>query len=152
MQQNGSGESQALTQPERDSVGLPDGLTDEDLIAGGFLKVQAYTRSKTSATANAARSKRARQKASDKGLSQLNVLAPTTAHAAMKAIAKELQAGQPMTDALQSCPLAAVQLNDPTATIRVMTGLEAAAVETVAAKLLKLKGWRLWLARLFRLL
>ncbi len=152
MHQDDSGESQALTQPERVSVGLSDGLTDEDLIAGGFHKVQAFTRSKTSATANAARSKRARQKASDKGLSQLNVLAPTTAHAAMKAIAKELQAGQPMTDALQSCLLAAVQLNDPTATIRVMTGLEAAAVETVAAKLLKLKGWRLWLARLFGLL
>ena len=41
MHQDDSGESQALTQPERVSVGLSDGLTDEDLIAGGFHKVQA---------------------------------------------------------------------------------------------------------------
>jgi hypothetical protein len=152
MHQQDSGESQSPTELERDSISVPADLSDEDLIAGGFLKVQAFTRTKAAVTGDAVRSKRARQKASDKGLSQLNVLAPTTAHGAMKAIAKELQAGHPMTDALQSCLLAAVQLNDPTATIRVMTGREATAVETVATKLLKLKGWRLWLARLFGLL
>ena len=152
MHQDDSGESQAPSQPERDSVGVTAGLSDEELLARGFLKIQAFTRTKAAVTGDAVRSKRARQKASDKGMSQINVLAPTTAHTALKAIAKQLQAGLPMTDALQSCLLAAEQLNDPTATVRVMTGPEAAAVETVAAKLLKLQGWRLWLARLFRLL
>lgn len=82
-------------------------LSDEALAAGGLVPVAAFMRTRSSA--NASRLKKSRAKAADAGLRQLNVVVPVAAHAAVKALAKELQAGVALHEALQAALVNATQ-------------------------------------------
>jgi hypothetical protein len=82
-------------------------LSDEDLAAGGLVPVAAFMRTRSSA--NASRLKKSRAKADAAGLRQLNVVVPVAAHAAIKAMARELQAGAALHDVLQAALVNATQ-------------------------------------------
>lgn len=82
-------------------------LSDEALTAGGLVPVTAFVRTRSSA--NASRLKKSRAKAADAGLRQLNVVVPVAAHAAVKAMARELQAGAALHDVLQAALVNASQ-------------------------------------------
>ncbi|MCE4558256.1 hypothetical protein [Pelomonas cellulosilytica] len=75
-------------------------LPDEALAAGGLVPVAAFMRTRSSA--NASRLKKSRPKADVAGLLQLNVVVPVPGHAAIKAMARELQAGAALHDVLQA--------------------------------------------------
>lgn len=132
-------------------------LSDDSLASGGLVRVSAFMRTK--ASANAARVKKAREKAADTGVRQLNVVVPLAAHAAMKAIAKDLQAGGLLGDVLK----AALALEAPASKLAEVPGAAPASAspsetparlrhsEPAAARLASLKGWRLLLARLLGL-
>ncbi|MFO1291749.1 MAG: hypothetical protein U1F07_01585 [Rubrivivax sp.] len=141
-------------------------LSDDALAASGLVKVAAYIRTKSSA--NATRVRKSRQKAADAGVRQLNVVVPLAAHAAMKAIAKDLQQGASLADVLTAAIAAAAP--KPTAVPATATtqpeplthakpAVAAPAppplprpFELEAAGLSRLKGWRRLLARLLGLL
>ena len=135
-------------------------LSDDTLAAGGLVRVSAFMR--TNSSANAARVKKSREKlAADTGVKQLNVVVPLLAHAAMKTIAKNLQAGGSLGDVLK----AALALEAPTpkrvetpgaapspaSLLPSTTPARLRHAELAAARLASLKGWRLLLAWLMGL-
>lgn len=74
-------------------------LSDDALSAAGMLKVAAFVRSDP--TAQAKRTKKHRKKSAEAGLRQVNVVAPESAHPAIKAIAEQLRAGCDVRTALE---------------------------------------------------
>ena len=132
-------------------------LSDDSLASGGLVRVSAFMRTK--ASANAARVKKSREKAADTGVRQLNVVVPLAAHAAMKAIAKDLQAGVSLGDVLKAA--LALEASEPVPA-RAPGSTSASAqparaperlrhAEPATARLASLKGWCLALARLLGL-
>jgi hypothetical protein len=122
------------------SSGLGTGLTDSELAAHGLQKIEAFTRTKSASKGNAVRAKRARQKAKELGVSQLNILVPEIAHPAIKAMAKKLQAGLPLIEVLQS--LLAEQSKTPSKSDEVPRGIVARTVDYVKRCVAKIFGFR----------
>ena len=79
-------------------------MTDAELMERGFVKVQAFTRADSAGakTRTAERSQRFREKALEAGAAQINIVAPKADHAALKDLAKKLQAGQRLEQAMES--------------------------------------------------
>lgn len=119
-------------------------LSDEALSAGGLAKVYAFVRKEYGP--NAVRSERARQKATQAGSGQLNVVVPLAAHRVVKAMAKELQKGAPVTEALTALLAAEVKALHPGVVVRVMSEGRAREADALAKKISALHGWRLWVA------
>lgn len=154
MQTNPTGAPEYVEHIPDTPFDCANALSDDSLASGGLVRVSAFMRTK--ASANAARVKKAREKAADTGVRQLNVVVPLAAHATMKAIAKDLQAGGSLSDVLK----AAIALEGPAPKPAVVQGAASPAAmpartperpqhaELVAARLASLKGWRLLLARL----
>jgi hypothetical protein len=109
------------------SNGMDSGLTDSELAAHGLIKIEAFTRTNAASKGNAARAKRARQKAKELGVSQLNIMAPEIAHPTIKELAKKLQAGLPLVEVLQS--LLAEQSKVPNKSVEVPRGIVARTVD-----------------------
>jgi len=92
-------------------------LTDEQLAAGGLVKVNAFMRSK--ASANALRVQKHREKKEAEGVKQINVQANEEARQAIKAIADRTKAGEALSDVLAT--LAGTAQATPTATPKAET-------------------------------
>lgn len=75
-------------------------LSDDALGAAGMVKVAAFVRSDP--TAQAKRTKKHRKKSAEAGLRQVNVVAPESAHPAIKAIAEQLRTGCDVRTALEN--------------------------------------------------
>jgi hypothetical protein len=146
MQQQGSGSSPASTQASIAPPCPAIGLTDEELTAHGLVKIQAYTRTTSGATGSATRAKRAREKAAASGARQLNVTAPLAAHPALRAIAKDLQAGSALCDVLRGALTAEVQKTAPFALVTVTTDRAAAKAPAMRQKTNVLAAWKTWVA------
>lgn len=135
-------------------------LSDDALSAGGLVRVNAFMRTKSSA--NAARVKKSRAKATENGVGQLNVVVPLAAHAALKAIAKDLQDGAELWEVLKAALAVEAQVLKPIGPPDSARHSEqqalplphsrAQALELAVARLARLWGWRRLLARLFGLL
>lgn len=125
--------------------GAGAGLTNDALKAAGLAKVYAFVRAE--ASANALRVRKAREKAADEGSRQVNVVVPIAAHRAIKAMAKELQEGASVTEALTALLTAEVAATHPRVVVRVMSAERAGEVDALAARVAALQGWRLRLAR-----
>lgn len=121
------------------------GLSDDELKANGLAKVYAFVR--TEASASACRARKARQKAADDGSRQVNVVIPIAAHRAIKAMAKELQGGASVVDALTALLESEVGATSPRVTVRVMSVEDAREVDNLVRKVAALRGWRLRLGR-----
>ena len=122
----------------------PVGLTDEELTAHGIIKIQAYARASSNPTGSAARSKRARERAAASGAGQLNVTAPVVAHATLRAIAKDLQAGSALCDVLRGALTAEAQRTSPSALVTVTTDRAAAKAPAIRQKTNVLAAWKIW--------
>lgn len=133
-------------QPIADAANLPDDV----LAAGGLVKIDAYMRTQTSP--NAKRVKRAREKAGDNGMRQVNVVAPLTAHGAIKGLAKELSGGSSYRVALERLLLAEVKTVESNAVVRIVNDGKVTALENLESRLNRFTGWRRFLAKLLRLL
>jgi len=133
-----------------DSDGRPHqpesaGLSDDALSAAGLAKVYAFVRKERAPSAS--RSKRAREKAAEVGSGQLNVVVPLVAHRAVKAMAKELQTGSSVTEALTTLLAAELKAPHPGVVVRVMSDSRAREADALAKKITALRGWRLRAAR-----
>lgn len=118
------------------TMAVVDPLTDAALAAGGMQKVTAYVR--TAQSANALRKQRAREKAEQQGLKQLNIQLPVQMHQTLKDIAQELQQSDDVVAALQNV---LAKLPHPKA---------VPVPAPVARKVGHLRGWRGLLARLLK--
>lgn len=125
-------------------------LSDDFLASSGLRKVSAFVRAPTSA--NAMRVKKAREKARDSGSGQINVMAPVAVHTAIKSMAKELQNGKTICEVLEGALQAELKTANPRASAQVISGLDAELHAQLAARLVRLEGWRRWLAKLIGLL
>lgn len=74
-------------------------VSDEALTAAGMVKVAAFVRGNR--TAQAKRTSKHRQKCAEAGLRQVNVVAPESAHATIKAIAEHVRTGCDVRTALE---------------------------------------------------
>ena len=74
-------------------------VSDQALTAAGMVKVAAFVR--RNGTAQAKRTSRHRQKCAEAGLRQVNVVAPESAHATIKAIAEHVRTGCDVRTALE---------------------------------------------------
>lgn len=74
-------------------------VSDEALTAAGMVKVAAFIRG--TQTSQAKRASKHRQKYTDAGLRQVNVIAPESAHSAIKAIAERVRTGCDVRTALE---------------------------------------------------
>lgn len=120
-------------------------LSDEVLAASGLAKVYAFVRSESGP--NAARAKRARAKAVSEGNGQVNIVVPLAAHRAIKEMARDLQAGRSIKEALLSLLANEVTATDPGAVVRLLPAKRALELDSLHAKVTSLSGWRLILAR-----
>lgn len=77
---------------------LTEKYTDEQLLQGGLVKVEAFVRSKASATA--VRKARQRKKEEAEGLKQVNVTAPAEIKPILQLIAKECSEGKKLEDVI----------------------------------------------------
>lgn len=108
-------------------------LTDEVLASAGLQKITAYV--KTEQSSNAKRKQRARKKAEQLGIKQLNIQLPVHMHGLVKEIVQELQSTPDVKLALQN--------------ILAKSG----AYEPVSMPQPKqLRGWRLRVAKLLGLI
>lgn len=108
-------------------------LTDEVLASAGLQKITAYV--KTEQSSNAKRKQRAREKAEQLGIKQLNIQLPVHMYGLVKEIVQELQSTPDAKLALQN--------------ILAKTG----AYEPVSMPQPKqLRGWRLRIAKLLGLI
>ena len=98
------------------------------------------------------RVKRAREKALNGGSGQINVMAPVDVHLAIKSIAKELQNGKNICEVLESALQLELKATNPSASVQVISGLDAQLHSRLAERLVRLEGWRKWLAKLIGLL
>lgn len=85
-------------------------LSDDALGAAGMVKVAAFVRSDS--TAQAKRTKKHRKKSAEAGLRQVNVVAPESAHPAIKAIAEQLRTGCDVRTAIEHVLASAVSSTD----------------------------------------
>ena len=125
-------------------------LSDDFLASSGLRKVSAFVRAPKSA--NALRVKKAREKTREGGSGQVNVTAPVAVHTAIKSIAKELQTGKTICEVLEGALKAELKTSNPRASVQVISGLDAELHAQLAARLVRLEGWRRWLAKLIGLL
>lgn len=132
-------------------------LTDEQLAAGGLVKVNAFMRSK--ASANALRVKRHRDRKEAEGVKQINVQATEEAREVIKEIAKRTATGEELESVLaQIVSEAGITL--PTATPEApqapqpkperLTAEEKRLV-AIGHQVETLTGWRRALARIIGL-
>lgn len=129
-------------------------LSDEQLAAGGLVKVAAFMRTK--ASANALRVKKHREKAETEGIKQINVQAPEEAREIIKTIAERTKAGETITQVLASLlpnkPLDGPTQNPlegPTQTpLQGPINPETMAMAKIGCQVKQLKGWRRILAQL----
>jgi len=124
-------------------------LTDEQLAAGGLVKVNAFMRSK--ASANALRVKKHREKKETEGIKQINVQANEEARQAIKAIADRTKAGEPISDVLATLagttPTANPKAETPEPKPERITTEEMELVQ-IGQQVKKLTGWRKAIARM----
>lgn len=125
-------------------------LSDDFLASSGLRKVSAFVRAPKSA--NALRVKKAREKTREGGSGQVNVTAPVAVHTAIKSIAKELQNGKTICKVLEGALQAELKTVNPQASVQVISGPDAELHEQIAGRLVRLEGWRRWLAKLIGLL
>lgn len=129
-------------------------LSDEQLTAGGLVKVAAFMRTK--ASANALRVKKHREKAEAEGIKQINVQAPEDAREVIKTIADRTKAGEAVAQVLASL-VPNKPLDSPTQ--RPMEGPtqeplqgpidpETIAMAKIGRQVIQLKGWRRILAQM----
>jgi hypothetical protein len=123
-------------------------MSDEDLISAGLVPVRAFVRTATSR--NAQRVRKRREKAAASGIMQVNVMAPSVAHPIIKAIAKETQAGRSVRAALESLLLLEANTEAESAAA-IVPRSRLTALEQLARKVTRLKGWRWVLARILGL-
>lgn len=126
-------------------IGCNAPLSEAALASGGLVKVSAYLRTRSSA--NALRVQKSRQRAASDGLRQLNVVVPVEAHAAIKAFAKGLQGGSSIADAAKALLSGELAAGAPGATVYGEDAQQAAALERLAVRLARMRGWRRWIAR-----
>lgn len=131
-------------------------LTDEQLAAGGLVKVNAFMRSK--ASANALRVQKHREKKEAEGVKQINVQASEEARQAIKAIADRTKAGEELSNVLASLagapaaiPEAAPQTKTPDPKAERLTPEEKRLVG-IGQRVQALTGWRKALARVIGLI
>lgn len=131
-------------------------LTDEQLAAGGLVKVNAFMRSK--ASANALRVQKHREKKEAEGVKQINVQANEEARQAIKAIAERTKAGEQLSNVLASLagnpaeiPEAAPQTKTPDPKAERLTQEEKRLV-LIGQRVQGLTGWRKALARVIGLI
>lgn len=130
-------------------------LTDEQLAAGGLVKVNAFMRSK--ASANALRVQKHREKKEAEGVKQINVQASEEARQAIKAIADRTKAGETLPEVLAS--LAGTLPSIPQPTARTETPdpkgerltMEEKQLVQIGHQVKRLSGWRKALARVIGL-
>lgn len=79
---------------------IDDMLTDEQLEKGGLQQVRAFVRTK--ASKNALRVAKAKAKREAEGIKQINMQAPTSAHSALKSIAKACTEGSSIEQAISA--------------------------------------------------
>lgn len=120
-------------------------LTDEQLAAGGLVKVNAFMRSKTSA--NALRVKKHREKKETEGIKQINVQANEEARQAIKAIADKTKAGEPLSDVLATLAGTTPTANPKAETPEPITAEEKELVQ-IGKQVKQLTGWRKAIARM----
>lgn len=75
-------------------------LDDEQLKAGGLAPVQAWVRTKSGKSAQAARRHRSREKRGTEGVRQISVTAPEEVHDVIKTIAERTRAGEALSEVL----------------------------------------------------
>lgn len=131
-------------------------LTDEQLAAGGMVKVNAFMRSK--ASANALRVQKHREKKEAEGVKQINVQASEEARQAIKAIADRTKAGEPLGNVLATlagtpAPTAeaAAETKTPDPKAERLTPEEKRLVG-IGQRVQSLTGWRKTLARVIGLI
>lgn len=125
-------------------------MSDDALAAAGLKKINAFVRSEQSA--NAKRLRKVREKAAIAGLEQLNVIAPTVAHEAIKGMAVELRAGHGLLSALERALSIEAQKSDPLTVVRIAPAHVFESEQRTFQKLRGLRGWRKFLAKLLHLL
>ena len=125
-------------------------LSDAELMDSGFIRIQAFVRSEKSRSAE--RTRKAREKAAQSGISQVNVMAPTAAHPVFKSLASELQKGGTPADALRATLIANDKGAPPDSVVMVVSMQRAGALEQLASKLYRLTGWRRFIAKLVGLI
>lgn len=132
-------------------------LTDEQLAAGGLVKVNAFMRSK--ASANALRVKRHRDRKEAEGVKQINVQATEEAREVIKEIAKRTATGEELESVLAqivseagiSLPTAAPEApRAPQPKPERLTAEEKRLV-AIGHQVETLSGWRRALARIIGL-
>jgi chorismate synthase len=124
---------------KRQTVADPEKvLTDVQLEDGGLRQVRAFVR--TTASKNALRVAKSKESKAEKGISQVNVLAPKEVHAALKEIAKLTAAGESLGSAISKA-VPVLSTSSPTKEKNpVFTDVEAKVVRA-----LKVPGLRSWL-------
>lgn len=135
----------ATSPSPQDDIDQPcpaDVLSDDELAAHGFVKIQAFTRAPSSLTGSATRSKRAREKAAASGARQLNVTAPLEAHPLLRDIAKELQAGSTLSDVLRNALTIEVQKTDPCAVVTLTAQRNVVKAEAAGQRPKTLELWK----------
>ena len=133
-------------QSPNDNLELPDDV----LAAAGLRKVNAFIR--TEQSANAARVKRARQKAAESGAAQFNVLAPIAFHKTIKDLSKSLQSGEAAQAVFENLLTIEAKAINPDAVVIVSTREAVTTAERIARKLACLGGLRRLIARLLGLI
>jgi Na+-translocating ferredoxin:NAD+ oxidoreductase RNF subunit RnfB len=127
-----------------------EGLSDDALSAAGLKRVSAYVRQEESG--NAARVRKAREKAATTGVQQLNVVAPAAARDAIKKMAADLRDGCDLRLALEQALSVEAQKTDPLAVVRVAPAYVLRNEERMVQRLRSLRGWQKFLAKLLRLI
>lgn len=129
---------------------IEEGMSDDALSAAGLKRINAYVRQEESA--NAARVRRAREKAATAGVQQLNVFAPAAAREVIKKVAADLRDGCDLRFALEQALSAEAQKTDPLAVVRVAPAYVLRNEEKLVQRLRSLRGWQRVLAKLLRLI
>lgn len=127
-----------------------EGLSNDALQAAGLKRVSAYVRQEESA--NAARVRKAREKAATAGVQQLNVVAPAAAREVIKKVAADLRDGCDLRFALEQALSVEAQKTDPLAVVRVAPAYVLRNEEKMVQRLRSLRGWQKFLAKLLRLI
>lgn len=119
-------------------------LSDEALHAGGLRPVSSWVR--TSASKSALRAKKHREKMDKKGLKQLNIAAPVSAHEALKKINAALLDGRTIEDAMAELVPPSIEIKEKIVVVEKKMPTEQVAI----LKILAAGGWRAsvirWLA------
>jgi hypothetical protein len=129
---------------------IEEGMSDDALRAAGLKRISAYVRREEGA--NAARVRRAREKAATEGVQQLNIVAPAAVRETIKKMAADLRDGCDMRLALEQALSVEAQKLDPLAVVRVAPAYVFRNEEKTLQRLRSLRGWQRFLAKLLRLI